>query len=299
MEVQLSGFYLVDDLDRLLSELQPAIAVAKAQPIRIDLTRVAFIGPTCLAVLLAALKSLQADQLNAPGSVVLPPHDSRTRADLYRMDFFRVLAGAEDPAAAGREAGERPCRDFSTHEEAVVVARELAAAIAERVDMDRPSQLAIQVLLSELAENVVFHASSELGAFAVAQSWRNRPETEVAIVDLGVGIRGSLTKNPRYTGILTDLEAIQTAMKPLVTATPDRNSGYGLAFAQGLLRANGGILRVRSGEAAVYAGAVDATGISPLSYPGTVIALTMRTDRPLDQASGWREVGPSLQGDEE
>ena len=65
MEIELSGLYLVDDLERLLRELEPAIQLPSATVVRLDLTRLAFIGPSCLAVLLAtALRSGSA--LRAP-----------------------------------------------------------------------------------------------------------------------------------------------------------------------------------------------------------------------------------------
>ena len=45
------------------------------------------------------------------------------------------------------------------------------------------------------------------------------------MVDLGRGIRLSLTNNPAYADIEDDVTAIATALEPRVTATPERNSG--------------------------------------------------------------------------
>jgi hypothetical protein len=77
------------------------------------------------------------------------------------------------------------------------------------------------VCLDELAENVVFHADTDLGGFAAAQGWNRRPEMEVGIVDLGRGIRESLTTNPEYADIVDDVTAIDAALQPMVTSTPE------------------------------------------------------------------------------
>jgi hypothetical protein len=110
------------------------------------------------------------------------------------------------------------------------------------------------------------------------------------MVDLGVGIRGSLTKNPWYADIDNDVDAIQTALQPRVTATPDRNSGIGLFVTRILLRENGGTLVVRSGRGAVYSGAREDAHAARVGFPGTVVALRARTDRPLDIKRVYRRL---------
>jgi hypothetical protein len=68
--------------------------------------------------------------------------------------------------------------------------------------------------------------NAPLGGVAAAQALPHSQEVELAIVDLGVGICASLSKNPEYQSH-HDLAAIRLALVPTVTATPERNSGYG------------------------------------------------------------------------
>jgi anti-sigma regulatory factor (Ser/Thr protein kinase) len=290
VDVELRGMYLLNDHDRLVRDLMPLLVLDHRETIVVDLRSLAFIGPTCLGVLLAALKRAQALGFNGERSTILPPKSRLTRTYLYRMDLFRLVAGDLPEEFERHEPqGFRPCQQFD-ESNAVVVARELSGAISERVAADELANAAIYVALSELAENVGFHADTALGGFAVAQSWRARPEIELAIVDLGVGIRTSLAKIETYADIDDDVTAIKTALEPLVTSRPGTNRGFGLAFTRGLLRGNGGELMVRSGAGAVYSGGSDLEAAFGTWFPGTIVALTVRTDRPLDQHDGWRAI---------
>lgn len=102
------------------------------------------------------------------------------------------------------------------------------------------------------------------------------------MVDLGIGIRASLIRNQAYRDVDTDVEAIEAALEPRVTSTPERNAGIGLFVTKLLLSANGGEMLVRSGTGAVYRGSEDRAESRATRLPGTVVALRARTDRPLD-----------------
>ena len=120
------------------------------------------------------------------------------------------------------------------------VAAALSEAIQDEVDTDRATEAALDVCLTELAENVYFHANAEAGGFAAAQRFKNTQEIEIAIVDLGRGIATSLAANPEYAEEAEDdISAINAAIRPLVTSTPERNSGYGLALTRAGRPGNG------------------------------------------------------------
>ena len=155
---------------------------------------------------------------------------------------------------------------------------------------EQHSSAAIHVCLAELAENVLFHSDAPYGGFAAAQGWSSRSEVEVAIVDRGVGVRSSLTKNPDYADIRHDVDAIEKALEPMVTATPNRNTGLGLSLTRFLLRRNGGLLMVRSGKGAVYAGSTESREKCDSPFPGTIVTLTARTDASLDINGAWDDL---------
>jgi signal transduction histidine kinase len=137
---------------------------------------------------------------------------------------------------------------------------------------------------------VLFHSGAVYGGFAAAQGWRTKGRVEVAIVDMGVGIRASLAKNAAYADIRNDVDAIQTALEPMVTATPERNTGLGLSLTRFLLRRNGGELMVRSNLGAVYAGSAERAVYCDTPFPGTIVTLTARTDAPLDIKAAYDDL---------
>jgi hypothetical protein len=200
------------------------------------------------------------------------------------MNLLRSLAGGEDfdePIVRHETHGFRPCAMFSDDNDFWRVASAMTDALCENCKVDEIARSAVSVCMAEVTENVVHHARAEHG-FGAAQGWRKTREFEIGIVDLGRGVRASLTQNPAYADIVDDVSAITTALGARVTATPDRNSGIGLYITKMLLAANGGSLLVRSGNGAVYSGGADNSRTVDADLPGTLVALRARTDQPLD-----------------
>lgn len=169
------------------------------------------------------------------------------------------------------------------------VTRSILDTIDSKADLDAAARYGLDTCLSEMLENVIFHADAANGGVTAVQAFASG-ELEVAIVDLGVGIPASLALNPDYADLATrdDLTAVQTAMVPNVTSTPWRNAGWGLAFTELLLGLNGGRLLVRSGAGHVMRGAkiVDRLDTDQ-PQPGTLVAMRIKTDRPLDYSRAW------------
>jgi anti-sigma regulatory factor (Ser/Thr protein kinase) len=219
---------------------------------------------------------------------------------MERMDVFELIPAATDAWRGGRRTPEgfRECRRFVTQSDCVETSNELASAVAESCAMTATSLRALKSCIAELAENVVFHAEAADGGYAAAQTWRRRERLEVGIVDLGRGIRRSLIENPRYANLDNDVDAINTAMQLGVTATPERNTGQGLFSTARLLEFNGGHVLVRSGCGCVYDGSRQENGEASF-FPGTLVALTINTSRPLDDGAVARLIGDLKGGDED
>lgn len=301
LSVRLSSSYRIDRVDRLIGDLLPLIELEEPRRIELDLGGLVSVSPAALALLTAVLKRLDEDGLYALGSVLLPPRSTPVRNYLLRMGLLRLLMGEAYPAEPFERrpaVGFRPCQEFREQDQCHAVAADLTDALAERCNTDTLARFSIRICLDELAENVIQHADTPLGGFAAAQGWLQSQQFEIGIVDLGVGIQASLRKNPAFADIGDDLTAIQTALEPRVTSTPERNSGIGLFITKLLLRANGGVLLVRSGNAAVYAGAQEDAALRDVRLPGTLVALRARTDRPLNIKEVYRQLPDDQDGRE-
>jgi hypothetical protein len=286
IKIELPGSFVLQQrrIERLIRLLHPLLVLESPAIVEVDLSRLVSLGPTAVALLIAALRRLDDGDLFAEGSILLPPRSPQVKNYLMRMNLIRSLSGGEElpePITRHQAHGFRPCSMFSDDNDYWKVAKAMTEALSESCRTDAVAESAVRVCLEEVTENVIHHAEADHG-FGAAQGWRKTSQFEIGIVDLGRGVRASLTQNPDYADIADDASAISTALGARVTATPHRNSGIGLYITKMLLAANGGSLLVRSGTGAVYSGSTDEVRTEPESMPGTLVALRARTDRPLD-----------------
>ncbi|HEX4838342.1 MAG TPA: hypothetical protein VFV03_07465 [Solirubrobacteraceae bacterium] len=294
VHIDLPGAFVLQQrrLERLIRLLRPLFELEEPARIEVDMSRLVSIGPTALALLIAALRRVDETKLIGEDSALIPPNSPQVKNYLMRMNLIRSLIGGEEipePITRNPTHGFRPCLMFSDDSDYWKVSKTLAEALNESCKTDEIARSAVLVCLSEVSENVVHHAEAEHG-FGAAQGWNKTSQFEIGIVDLGRGVRASLTANPDYADIEDDASAISTALDARVTSTPDRNSGIGLYITRRLLAANGGSLLVRSGYGAVYSGSTDEVRTEAEFMPGTLVALRARTDRPLDINAVYQQL---------
>jgi anti-sigma regulatory factor (Ser/Thr protein kinase) len=298
--VSLRHAHHLHSLSKTLKDLRPILDLDEPTVVTLDMRDLTFIGPACLAFTVAALRNGRETGKIADGSEILHPRSVAARTYLHRMDALQVVFEREstevlDPVTRHEVKGLKECEHFSSEEGGRRVAGALAKAIQDEVDTDRLTEAALDVCLTELAENVYFHANTSVGGFAAAQRFRNTHEIEIAIVDLGIGIASSLSANPEYAEYAEDdISAIKHAIRPLVTATPERNSGYGLALTRFLLEINDGRLIVWSGEGKVQFGERHIER-QVEDLPGTVVVLRLHTDRPFDIATAYERLNQAIE----
>ncbi len=290
--IRLSSGYPRRQLDRLLRQLEPVLCLDAPAIVHLDLDGLVFLGPTAQAVVAAAFHRIISDGLAGDGSRVVMPRAPNVLRYLSRMDFFEPIVGPLPEDFERHEpTGFRPLQHYTSSGPCYSAALELRNAMSEACHLDDTlAGAALHVCLAELAENVLFHSGATYGGFAAAQGWQKRGEVEVAIVDMGVGIRGSLGQNVQFAEIADDVTAIETALEPMVTATPDRNTGLGLSLTRFLLRRNGGELMVRSGEGAVYAGTDERSETRDVPFPGTIVSLTALTEGPFNIQDAYADL---------
>lgn len=299
LTVRLHAGYHLHTVHRIVRDLKPIYELSEPTVVTLDLRGLTFIGPACLAYMVAVMRRGRETKMIADGSLITHPESVGVRTYIFRMDALRVLFEREpsevaDPVTRRAATGLKECEHFETEEGGRNVAAALAAAMQEVVETDDVAAASLRLALIEVTENVHFHADAPFGGFAAAQTFKNGQEIEVAVVDLGVGIAESLRQNPDYAQeAADDISAIKTAIRPLVTATPERNSGYGLAFTRFLLEANDGRLIVWSGGGWLQFGEkyvekeMDA-------MPGTLVVLRLHTDRPFDFKQAYAQLTAAI-----
>jgi hypothetical protein len=282
VEVALRGPYRLNTFDRLVRQLQPLFELDAPEMIKIDLSGLVYLSPAALATLVATVGDLADRGLIDEGSAYVPPSSYLVARYLARMDFEKLFVddAPEEAFQRRKEDAFRPCQVFTDSDGALTAATDLSQAMTEACALDTGAHIAIWSALQEVAQNVILHAGSPAGGVGVAQRSKSGQVFEMAIADRGVGIPDSLARNPDFAG-LSDLAALQVATELGVTGTPGQGEGAGLYVTRVLLRHNGGTLVLRSRSAHLE------SGLRPIGrnglpvFPGTLVVLRTRLDRPL------------------
>ncbi len=286
----------MDQLERLIHVVAPLSALTGPSRVTLDLSGLAFIGPASLAALIASLSEALIRGVVAQGSTYISPKNRLVAMYLDRMGFNRLLTGTdiEDGFEHRPPEGFRPFQTFRMQEELPEIAESLTMAATEALNITGKDRTAVLLAIKEIAQNVVEHAESPVGGFAIAQRSRSRREFEVAVADAGIGIAASLRRNPDYEAVESDSEALKAALMPGVTSNPGSdNRGVGLASIRDMLRDNGGTLLVRSGRGSIEDGSRQAICGDRPPVCGTLVAIRMRIDQPFDLGL-FRKLGQNL-----
>lgn len=116
----------------------------------------------------------------------------------------------------------------------------------------------IQYCIREILRNIFEHASTD-SAWICGQYWPSKKRAEIAILDEGIGIKNSLSKN-KYYNPQNDKDAILKSLEPGVSCmygvkqskeSEWNNSGYGLYMTKSIC-SNIGRFMIISGKKALF-----------------------------------------------
>jgi ABC-type transporter Mla MlaB component/anti-sigma regulatory factor (Ser/Thr protein kinase) len=285
-KLTLSGDFTHPDLDSLCHELRNLRGWSAGEPSpRLDLSKLSALEPTTMAVLLASICQLDSHGNFDPFEDVVPPEGEGSPRCLSPKILEKLLDGVGHwQEGSGDEAETIGCEVFAGHAGIDRVTGILKEKLTVHTDWSASSLRDFSVMAFELAENVVQHSATRRGV-AVLRIRPAEKRVNLAIADSGIGVRESLVNNPDYRDIADDLKAITVSMGAKASAEPGTGGGMGLYFSRLLVRGNGGTFLIRSGSACREEGdlPVDSTQLPHLS--GTLIAVEVRTDLPVEYAS--------------
>ncbi len=231
----------------------------------------------------------------------------RQAAYAARMKLFQCLGIEYGSGLAEREEAGRflPLTQVVQSSQVSAVVGNISALL--QLDEDPESLSAVQYCVSELLRNVIEHSGSPDGAFVCAHRFTSSEPRRVtiAVADCGLGIARHLGRvHPEVQN--DDLLALGLAMRPGVTGalsgpygTPN-NAGAGLFITRSIAKGSGGYFFLHSGAAAyrlrrsddqdemtvLYSDSFDEPRRDLWSFdhswPGTVVAVEIRTDRIAD-----------------
>jgi len=153
----------------------------------------------------------------------------------------------------------------------------------------------------EIMRNVVEHSESEVLEFC-AQYWPTKHKVEIVVLDSGIGIKESLSRNPHLT-INDDRDAIQLSLMPSISGKMYKgvkkdkknvwqNSGFGLYMTNRICR-DGGSFFVCSNGAGLLLTKGNKQDFST-TFQGTAIRMIINTHNVADlnkRLENYRDEG--------
>ncbi|MFE1574150.1 ATP-binding protein [Comamonas odontotermitis] len=156
--------------------------------------------------------------------------------------------------------------------------------IAAKANLSQEAKESLDIAISELMDNCFAHAGIEDGGLhglACAQYWPRGNLLQVAIADMGMGVRASLENaDKEETRDRAKAENCCNLATQLHTTSKSEkgHAGYGLALSRQLVANNGGTMGLYSGSEWLHvAGTNSQNGNQSVGWQGTLVLLEFDT----------------------
>lgn len=213
--------------------------------------------------------------------------DPDTLRYLARMDLLRLLGAPYTEKFTRHEETGRfiALRLVEDREASLRAALEAIVALVEAQHADAAAFVpAMRWAVAEVLDNVGNHADSPVPGVVCAQYYPVQSRIDVAVCDMGRGIKASLAT--RYKSLYSHGDAVTKALQAGVTRDLRVGQGNGLTGCVEIIGANGGNMHIWTGDvdfAYVHGKRKGFEKVLPL--PGTGVLLQLQTDRPVDLRS--------------
>lgn len=288
--------------ERTFDELLGSVAAAGGdEAVLLDARRLRWVDPYGMVGLLAIGTHLRDKGrravLQLPDSTDVTSYLARMSFYRYAGDVFEVHGSARKPQPGGSDVllEVTPIRSHGDVHAVVDRVQERAGRILT-TELGYPFASAVQfsVILSEVCQNIIEHSGGEGWVAAQRYDWKQRLGRKVvviAVMDLGVGFRGSLASEhgTRYADRWSDATALEGAFIHGLTRFPDPGRGQGLQQIRRVVGRWDGRITIRSGTARI-ADIPDWDDAPPLqeklpAFPGAQIGIVLPAKVPDEEAA--------------
>lgn len=244
----------------------------------VDLAGMRYLDP--FGALLLALEARRSKEAGGYLRVLLP-RDEEGRSLLTQSGIVRLLAGASRADGPWPEE-----RESQTLIEVVEVAEEegvsrlvegLVDKLLEHFPLGESGARLLAGAMLELLQNVPQHSSPQgngVVPFGLGALQEFDDHLHLVVADKGVGLRGSLSTNPRFRG-LDDRGALEAALVDGASRFDRTGRGGALRRIRELLLRNAGKLVVRSGGGALWQADVEWALGAVHPFPGVQVSIRL------------------------
>ena len=242
-----------------------------------DFSKTEFITPFGIILLSGTMSECLSDGKNAKYRAPTKASTKRFLSGIGFNKFFRLTNGGyriESPNVQLRRLG---AVDY-------LLTDQILDVFGYSLKMSDGVKGSLKMALNELMINVFDHSESPKGCYVCAQSYGQSKKIRLCIADFGIGILGSLKKNPAFEKLSSDYEAIRVAIQEGVTSRLSGDAGKGLSYIQRFMKANEGKMYILSGRGKVLWD-FSSTKQSPKQqtmqtpFQGTIVKLEINTNK--------------------
>ncbi len=240
----------------------------------VDLSRIRAFD--VFGVLLLALLGRQCEEQGGFLRILLPK-DEEIAKELVSTGLFSHLTKAwvDRPLP---EPGKRFVLVARAREEKEIkgLVDEMCDRLLARFPLAENAVRILATALFELFENIHYHANphGDVEPFGIGGLEELSDHIHVAVLDKGVGLRGSLATNPKYRG-LEDAEALEAVLVEGVSRFDRPGRGGTLKRIREVVLRNGGKFYVRSMEGAFLQEDVEWTVGKVHPFPGVQVSIRL------------------------
>jgi anti-sigma regulatory factor (Ser/Thr protein kinase) len=250
-----------EGFDALVAELDKGSDDA---PVLLDARHLRWADPYGMVGLLAIGQSLQGGELRP---ILQLPETGEVAGYMARMGFQKEAEAFFEMHGAGPKRREgaasnvlleiTPIRSHEDVHSVIDHVQERAGVIlTERLGYSRGDASMFSMILSEVCQNIIEHA--EAGGWVGIQTYNwakrlGRQVVVIAVMDLGIGFRGSLARehSVRFGDRWNDATALEAAFMHGTTRFRDPGRGQGLKQIRTRVLRWGGKVSIRSGTARI------------------------------------------------
>lgn len=237
----------------------------------------------CAAV--AFLCAWGSDQRRRGRRLLLRGDDDTCRY-LGRMDLHSHLGISLEEGHRQAETGRfLPLRLVRDGDAVFGAVNAICDLVLHQFDNAREFVPALEWAVNEIVDNILIHSETPVPGAVCAQYFPQRHRLDIAICDVGRGIKASLGQSRQ---LWSHGHAITTALERGVTRDPEVGQGNGMAGAMEIARQNGGGFEVWTGDVLFRLEHGEDKGFRQIpEVPGTGVVFSLDTRRPVDLTQTW------------
>jgi len=245
---------------RITEETFEQVLYSFKESLTIDLREVAFIDPYGMVGILEMGEFFQSEGVQ---KTIYLPKSEEVLKYLERMDFFKFTGKyfrlePSDLHISGKYLRSSYCdvlleitpieKSGDIHFIVGRVKGRSQGILAKHLNYDENTINGFIVALSEICQNIIEH--SEYRGFVGVQKYHfqtlNKNVVKIAVMDIGIGFRKSLSERFSFKN---DLEAIEKGLLHGASRFSDKGRGHGLSAVRRFVKQLNGKLSIRSGTA--------------------------------------------------